>query len=516
MSIIIVFALVASFTTCYFATPTVFGGRDQGAIATAAINLAKYKTFTFSTPESHDLFQKYGPGKALNYPGFDYTKNGQLVTRFPKAYIVYLAGLYSLFGLKGIQFANFIPLFLFFVLFWLTLRQFFSEKVSFLGFLIAATFFPFLWFAKYALTEIFMLFLVWAGIYFLLTCRRRTSTAVDVGRLQLSLAAFGLSALTRIEGIVFFALAVIYIFILDRKKIIHLPKNFFKLLLFSILFLAIIYSFLNYSALFDSLKNIAKAFLPNSTKDSAPSANLYAYLARIFFSYNILIYFIFGIAGIAWLAAKIKKNWTKPEFLIIFILFPSFFYLISPLVSLDDPWLFRRFVFAVFPMLIFYSIFFLNRFFYHKIFLYLALAVLIAANSVISWRFLTLSENRNLLPQIEKISRKFGFNDLVMVDRMATGSGFSLMSEPMSALFGKNAVYFFNTDDLGYIDQNRYKNIYLVAPLTEEKTWYADLVKGKTFDMLEVDNNFLEPSEKKWGLARNIKSKTLTGIWKVK
>lgn len=166
--VIIFISILVSFAACYFATPTVFGGRDQGAIATAAIDLAKYKSFTFSTPASQDLFQKYGSGKALNYPGFDYTKDGKLSSRFPKAYIAYLAAFYAVLGLKGIQYANFLPLALFFILFWLTLQRFFPEKISFLGFLLAVTFFPFLWFAKYTLTEIFMLFLVWAGIYFLI------------------------------------------------------------------------------------------------------------------------------------------------------------------------------------------------------------------------------------------------------------------------------------------------------------------------------------------------------------
>ncbi|HBB37172.1 MAG: hypothetical protein UX02_C0002G0379 [Candidatus Moranbacteria bacterium GW2011_GWC1_45_18] len=514
--VVIAISLAISFTTCYFATPTVFGGRDQGAIATAAIDLVKHKSFVFSAPSSNDLFQKYGQGRALNFPGFDYTKDGKLITRFPKAFIAYLAVFYAALGLKGIQYANFLHLALFLVLFWLALRQFFSEKVSLLGFLIAATFFPFPWFAKYALTEIFMLFLVWAGIYFLLSFRRPTSKNMDNRFLQISLLFFALSALTRIEGIVFYLLAAGYIYFLNRKNTIPLSKNFIKYLLISTLLLSALYIFLNYHDLTDSAKNFTKAFLPDSTKDSAPSSGLYSHLATVFLSYNILAYLILGLAGIGWLAKKVKKNWLKPEYIPILLTFPAFFYLISPMISLDDPWMLRRFVFAVFPILIFYSIYFLNRFFYHKIFLYITLAALITANVVVSWRFLTLSENRDLLPQIEKIAEKFGPNDLILVDRMATGSGFSLLSDPMTSLFGKKAVYFFNADDLKYIDQNGYENIFILGPVAEEKTWYTDLVKSRTFDVIEIDNNFLEPSEKKWGLAQNIESKTISIIWKIK
>lgn len=513
-SAVVILALLASFTTCYFATPTIFGGRDQGAIAAAAINLAKHRSFTFSTPVSESLFQKYGPGKALNYPGFDYTKDGRLVSRFPKVYIVYLAGCYSLFGLKGIQFANFIPLFLFFILFWFTLREFFSKKISFLGFLLAATFFPFLWFAKYALTEIFMLFLVWAGIYFLITCRRWMPTNIDIGRLQISLAFFALSALTRIEGMIFFLLAAAYIVLLNKKKNITLSKNFYKLLSISVLFLLIIYLFLNFPALLDSVKNIAKVFLPDSTRDSAPSINLYSHLARVFFNYNILIYLILGLAGIGWLLKNAKQNWIKPEFLIIFILFPSFFYLISPLVSLDDPWLFRRFTFSVFPALIFYSIYFLNRYSKNKIMVYAIFFALLASNLIITGRYITYSENKNLLPQIEKISQKFGPDDLILVDRMATGSGFSLASEPMQTLYNKNAVYFFNADDLKYIKKDNYKNIYLIAPLDAKLTWYDNLNR-ELADTISINNNYLKESSGFFCLSQNVDTTTNNGIWKI-
>lgn len=510
-------AFAASFATCYFSTPTVFGGRDQGAIATAAINLAKYKSFTFSAPASTDLFQKYGPGKALNYPGFDYTKEGKLITRFPKTYIAYLAAFYAVLGLKGLQYANFIPLALFLILFWLTLRRFFPEKISFIGFLLAATFFPFLWFAKYTLTEIFMLFLVWTGIYFLIKFQGSTlkSEKAEPFYAFYSLSAFAVSALTRIEGMIFFLLAVGYVYILKKKKIISLSKNFQKYLAAAVLVLLGLYFFLNYHDLLDSAKNVVKVFLPNSTKDSAPSASLYSHLAIVFSSYNILAYFILGLFGIGWLAKNIRKNWLKPEFIPILIAFPAFFYLISPLISLDDPWMLRRFVFAVFPVLIFYSIYFLNRFFYHKIFLYLTLTALIAANSIISWRFLTLSENRDLLPQIEKISQKFGANDLVLVDRLASGSGWSLISEPLASIYGKNAVYFFNADDLKLLDRAKYKNIFLAVPAEDSENWYAHIEKlPARFSV--ITNNFLKPSEKKFGLAVNTEFKGAVVFWKVK
>lgn len=512
-------SLAISLAACHFATPTVFGGRDQGSIGTAAIYLTRNHNLKINLPIAHDLFQKYGPGKALNFPGFDYAKDGRLFSRFPLGFTAYLASAYDLFGLKGIQYANFVPLFFFLVLNWLILKEFFDEKISFLGFLLAATFFPFLWFAKYALTETYMLFLVWTGIYFLIKFRDRISSRLEMRSLYIALAAFALSALVRIEGLVFLFLAIIYIFLLQRKKLLDLPKNFKKNLLIATLVLLGLYVYLNFPDLVDSGKNLVKAFLPNSAKESAPSANMYEYLARIFFNYNLLAYILIGLVGIVLLAKNIRQNWSRLEFLPLFLTFPTFIYLLSPMITLDEPWFLRRFVFAVFPVLIFYSIYTLQKFFYHKIFLYFVLVVLIAANSVVSWRFFTTSENKDLLPQIEKLSQKFSADDLVLVDRMATGSGFSLASEPLRTIYGKQAVYFMNADDLKFVSQDRYKNIYLLAPLMsdEENPWYADLVKGKSpADAQIITNNFLEPSDNKYALAQNVESKDLTVVWKVK
>ena len=519
-------SLLISLATCYFATPTIFGGRDQGAIASAAIELSKNHALEIESPIAQDLFQKYGPGRALNFPGFDYTIGGDLISRFPVGYTAYLASAYGLAGLKGIQYANFVPLFLFLVIFWIILKECFSNKIALLGFFLAVTFFPFLWFAKYALTEIYMLFLVWAGIYFLIKFRDHIQAGgstsireVEPPFLYLALAAFGLSALTRIEGIIFFFLALAYTLLLEKRKTIAFPKNFKKYLFASTLALFGLYVYLNFPVLTDSLKNLARAFLGDPTKESRPSAELYPYLARIFVSYNVIAYLALGFAGILWLLKNFKKNWTKPEFLVLFLTFPAFFYLLTPQITLDDPWLLRRFVFAVFPALIFFSIYFLQKFFYHKMFLYLTLVILIAANCVVTWRFFTISENKELLPQIERISERFGPNDLILVDRLTTGSGFSLMSEPLRTIYGKNAVYFFNAKDLQFIDQDRYENIYLLTPLMseEQNPWYAGLVAGKTpVDSQIITNNFLEPSDKKFGLSVNVEAETFTVVWKIK
>ena len=70
--LVVLISLFASLAACHFATPTIFGGRDQGSIGTAAIYLSQNHNLKIDIPVAHDLFQKYGAGKSLNFPGFDY------------------------------------------------------------------------------------------------------------------------------------------------------------------------------------------------------------------------------------------------------------------------------------------------------------------------------------------------------------------------------------------------------------------------------------------------------------
>jgi hypothetical protein len=78
--------------------------------------------------------------------------------------------------------------------------------------------------------------------------------------------------------------------------------------------------------------------------------------------------------------------------------------------------------------------------------------------------YLTFSPHKNLLAQTEKISQNFADTDLVLIDRLATGDGWSMMTGPMSFLFGKQTAYFFNLNDLARIDLKRFSNVYFIIP----------------------------------------------------
>lgn len=93
--------------------------------------------------------------------------------------------------------------------------------------------------------------------------------------------------------------------------------------------------------------------------------------------------------------------------------------------------------------------------------------MLIFTNLIVFVPYLTISPDKNLLPQIKTISENFQESDLILVDRDATGDGWSMMTGPLNFLFNKQAVYFFNSKDLSQIDRDKFTAIYFIIPDTK-------------------------------------------------
>ncbi|MEI8097036.1 MAG: hypothetical protein WCG73_02940, partial [Candidatus Moraniibacteriota bacterium] len=205
---IIIISFLATLLIGFITVPTLFSGRDQGSISEAAFRLAQNGHLTFSTPASDAFYKIYGVGTALNFPGFAYTKTGELITQFPLGYTSWLAGFVSLFGSYGFVIGNGILFFLFLLILYSLLRIFAHPFYALFG--IALTLFSFLptWFAKVTLSENLALFLFVFLVYNLILFLQENKTVSYVAILLSS----GLLAFTRIEGLAFLLLACIVLF----------------------------------------------------------------------------------------------------------------------------------------------------------------------------------------------------------------------------------------------------------------------------------------------------------------
>jgi hypothetical protein len=167
----------------------------------------------------------------------------------------------------------------------------------------------------------------------------------------------------------------------------------------------------------------------------------------------------------------------------------------------------RRFLFSLLPLAILYSGFLIEYLFeknqtkkygFTKIISFGIFLILFIGNFPSFSKYLTFSENKSLLAQTQTFSSQFSENDLVLVDRETTGDGWSMIAGPMNFLFKKNAVYFFNFNDLGKIDLKKFGRVYLIAPNEKVSSYIKSDKSGRlmqknsysfAFSKLELTQN---------------------------
>jgi len=470
------FSLVIIIIFSFFTTPTIFTGRDQGSFSEAAIRLAQNHQLEFSSPVSKEFFQIYGPGKALNFPGFHYQKNGELISQFPLVYIAWLGIFYSFFGLSGLIIANAILLFLFLLSFYSLLRLYGKKSTAFLLLFFTIFSFSFSWFFKLTLSENMALTLFWFCVFsFVLFLKQPRALSYTAYLTTAFLLSF-----TRIEGLAFLLVGVTILFFYPQTRKFFQDKKFLKIF-FPFLFWITIFS-INIAKNIYFYKEIIKGFLSSYS----PSLNTFSFWKNypiyfgnelvIFFLYGLLGFFILGTIGIFFFAKQKKYSYLWP----FFLAFPSLIYLINPHISSDHPWMLRRFVFSLLPLFIFYSVLFLDKLFRdqtRKIFAKLITLLLFFSLLPSFFYFIFFTENKNLLRQIENLSLSFSEKDLVLIDRLSAGDGWTLISGPLNFLYGKNAVYFFNPKDLDKLNRARFEKIYLIAPKKNSSFWKKELAE---------------------------------------
>lgn len=455
--LLLLFSFSAILFSTYSAEPSVFSGRDQGSFSEAAIRLSQNHRLTFTTTSSQEFFKIYGPGSALNFPGFNYTQEGTLITHFSVGYIAWLAIFYSFFGLAGFLVANGVLFCLFLFSFFALIKIQTNLRSAWVGFFIALSTFVFSWFLKFTLSENLALGFIWFGLLELSLFLKYRQQLF----LFSALGSFLLLTFTRIEAwALLFMLAVIFFIAYKKTKNIFLNIQKQKIFWLLGIFITIYFITLKVNSQFylSSLKGLVHSF--SSTGNSLTAISAFTYLSKIFYYYGLLLFFIIGILGIFYFITK-KKYFALVPF---FLLLPLFIYLIHPGISLDHPWMLRRFSFALIPLMIFYTILIIDRLFLKKLYFFSLAIFLIMANLTFFLPYTFFSENKNLLTQTKTLSENFSNTDLVLVDQLASGDGWSMLGAPMNFLYGKQAVYFFNPADLNKLNIKKFSNIYFIIP----------------------------------------------------
>lgn len=461
--------------------PTVFTGRDQGSIATAAIALSEHHAFTFSTPVSQTFFTLHGPGVAQNFPGFFYTDEGKLLTQFPLAYTAWLASFFALFGLPGFAIANSILFALSLVTFYFLLRPFLERLLAFLGTLLFATSFLPVWFGKFTLTENLALFLF---LFLALSLIKLKQSGQFLFYLA-ALSSAGMLCFTRIEG---YALLLITLVLFTRMPAVqHIWQHYPKKSILIPLALFLLSALQNFTESIPFLTTIMKALHGFSSEIVTSSSALvsphspFVVLLILFFLYGLLLIFVLGFAGIFFLLKRKEYTALIPACLAL----PTFAYLFFPNITPDHPWMLRRYLAFIYPTLVFSALVGFTLLFqkkqsfpadfpptFRRRFIFSLLLLGLFTFQFSAWQQgLLTRENHALLEKTRVIADFFGPRDLVLIDRNVSGSPFTMIAGPLASLSHKNAVYFFHPDDLRKIDRSPYERIWLIVPEDQVSLW---------------------------------------------
>lgn len=484
----VAFFLLA-FSISFISSPTVFSGRDQGSYANAAIRLVETESLQSRSLVSDTFFSLYGPGKALNFPGFFYTSEGALTSQFPLGSIVWFGLNFSLFGVSGFSVANSLSLFFSLTGLFLLLRRFVSMPFAAAGSLSLALSFPILWISEQTLSEnlALALFIILSLQLVRFLERPKCSTWITI------VAAGSFLFLVRIEGIAFFLVATMLPFFF-RESRLFLRERFFSLVLPSATFFLALFT-LSIGVSTPFYITIVKALIESFSESrlSGNSQMNFSALSSIgtrltlFATYGMLPVFILAFMSISLLVRRRNFLALSPLFLTL----PVFFYFLSPHIASDHPWVVRRFTFSIWPIVVFLAFLGIELFF-RKIkerasfpspgvfsFCCALLLLLPGIPAIIS--VLPLSDSR-FLSDTQLLSSRFADEDLILVDRMASGDPFSMLADPMNTLFRKEAVYFFHPEDLQKINLRPFRNTYLLVRKEEENRYREALHQTFTLE----------------------------------
>lgn len=486
--------------TLWGETPSIFTGRDQGSIATAAWGLAKTGELSSRSLVSDAFFTIYGPGTALNFPGFAYTTTGSLITQFPLGYTAWLAGFVGWLGLSGFHVANGLLFILAGWSFFELATLFVRRPLALIGTaFFSATFLP-VWMLHHTLSEhlALALFLI-LGLSLVQLFKNVTPSTY-----WLTLGAASLLLFTRIEGIAFFVITALLILLAKPIRQYALEQSTWRLIVPGILlvFLGLRDFFVNLPFYTMIGKVVIKKWhelflfgIENAASSQSES------LFHVFTLYGLAPWFLLGTLGI------LIAFWERERLFLVFLALalPTFVYLIDAQITPDHPWMLRRYFFTLWPMFILATLLVWQRL--EKQFptlrtpiTTLLIVVILFLSQVpasrVAW---SMDEHTALFQTTSALAERLSGRDLILIDRLSSGHPHALVAGPLSSLYDKQAVYFFNPEDLKRLDLTPFERIFLLTNSIQ-----AEALKQKTGVTLIEREAFMSPIERVMGNAGEI------------
>lgn len=461
---ILVFIIILFFSifSSIFFHDTFFGNRDEGVYTNAGILVSKNNSFKI---------------KADLPPSFVLSKNKDwLQPSFPFGYPAWIGWHYSLFGITGVQFSNFLLILVFLLAIYTISQLLGSNLAGIFSIILLGSSYPFVWFWRRTVSENLEASLLWLAFSCFLL-------AVKKGKriyLAIALFSFGYTFYTRSESILLFFIFLVFIFIYSliiKRKLVFLYSLFLSIpLMIHYIFYIFTYKRGEINDLIQlvSTTGLYKLKIPvlNDELPAVLSNALHFHLPE--FTFHILsqyslylpIPFIIFIA----LLFLFKKEFQKLGYflLCVFTLAPLFYALKDPQIVYDQPWMLRRYIVGILPLAYLAFSLFLTKIVNKKIALFVFIIVFLN-NLIISSPILFLSEYKGTINNIKKIINSIPKNSIVFVDRFIFTDYYEI-DAPIFSIFDIPSIRTYSENlENTFISEN--SEIYFI---THDNNWRND------------------------------------------
>lgn len=345
-------------------------------------------------------------------------------------YTVWLAIQNMFFGIEWLLRSNVILVILGLFSLYLTSSLLGTKMNGLITVVLFSSCMPFLWFSRQMLSENISFFLLWSLILFLLIFLK-TKKYVYLAYIFISGWLF---SLTRIEGFfIQISTFLTLILILMISRAVNFKKNVCILLIYITLIVSssLVIKTSYFDSYFGTNINDVKVSLTteistqlsqksksdNEIKEVKYYDKIPSFVFEMTSKYNFpLVFFaIFCLAIMSFNELKRNKlSKISPIIIVFAIISPEFLKFINPGVTLDQPWMYRRYFYALLPLGYLSLSMILNKFKIKKLLSFIFIFFLLI-NLLLSKDIIFLKNNWLLINEMEKVTKDISRNDLVII-----------------------------------------------------------------------------------------------------
>lgn len=480
--------LLILFLMVYFPHDT-FGGRDEAGYANYAVYLAEHGTLKFST--------------FLDNASSAYVERIQ--STLP-VYTSWLALNKLLFGAQWMLRSNSVLIGLGLMAFFMVASLIGGSRIGLLVSALYASSMPFLWFSRETMTENISFFLLWFMLLIFFTFMK-TRRLIYVVALTIGGWLF---ALTRIEGLVIqFILFVILFLTAYKKRLLSLRYMTltgicYLLVLSSAAFVAMRLSFALY--VLPTVNNVRSDIVhlvqPSSIAN-LPESSLYRNISEFTLSmlqkynYDLAVFSILIVVVYMIIKRNRYRKIMNKYIIVLLVISPELLKLLNPGVTLDQPWFYRRFVYAILPFGYISLAILLDQMLLKKKKSVSAvlIATLLIINLYLSKDILFLKNNWSLRDSLSSVAQEVTTKDFVIIRNATLGyyypGSYLLLQKGIRVAFSSTLNQNKFLPEIKMFNDVPYNHLFLLSSKEEDEYRSFRVVPLRS---LAVDYSQLEPS----------------------